>query len=106
MKKPVDESVQDIKGIRSRAISVGILAGFGVAYLASFIVDIAANPPLFYWGLMIILLPFVVLGIVALILWTQTPLSARNAQKFVIYFWIPFFFLYGATYAFYWIPRM
>lgn len=102
----MQESVQDIKTIRLPAAAVGLLAGFGVAYLANLFVDIAAAPPMFYWRLMIILLPFIVLGIVALILWIRKPLSASDAQKFVIYFWVPFVFLYWTTYTLYWLPKI
>lgn len=100
------EPVQNIKGSRLPPTATGCLAGFGVGYLVAYFGDIAAKPPLFYWTLMTVLLPFIVLGIVALVLWIRKPLSTGDAPKFVIYFWVPFVFLYWTTYILYWLPRI
>ncbi len=102
----MQESVQDINAIRHPAVAVGLLAGFGVGYLMAYFTDIAASPPLFYWGLMIMFLPFIVLGIIILLLWTRKPLSLSDSRTFVLSFWGPFFSLYVATTILYWLVRM
>lgn len=100
------KSVEDAKAIRLPAAAIGLLAGFGIAYLANFFVDIAASPPLFYWGLIILLLPFIALGMIVVFLWVQKPLSLNDAQVFVLYFFGPFFSLYVTTSILYWVVRM
>ena len=92
--------MQDIKAIRLRIVAIGLLAGFGVAFLVSSFA-IAAGPPTLYWDLMLRLVPFIVLGIIVFLLWIRKPLSASDALRFVIYLWVPFFLLYLATTFFY-----
>jgi hypothetical protein len=100
------ESVQNIKGIRLLAAAVGLLAGFGVGYLMAYFTDIAAIPPLFDWSVLPLLLPLIVLGVVILTLLARNPLSTSDTLKFVVYFWVPFFWLYIATYWLYWATRI
>jgi len=102
----VQESARIIKAIRLPAAAIGLLAGFGTAYLACFFVERAAGPPLIYYGLMVILLPFIVIGVTTLLLWIRKPLPASDARMFVLYFWIPFFTLYVATTILYWAARV
>ncbi len=100
----MQESAKDINAIRHPAVAVGLLAGFGVAYLACFLLE--QFRPTFDVGLTIILLPFVVLGIVALSLWIWKPLSVRDALNFVVYLWFPFLSLYWVTFSLYWLVRV
>jgi hypothetical protein len=107
----VRESVQDIKTIRLPAAAVGLLAGSGVAYLVNFFADFARVPediPGFYIVLMILLVPVIVFGVVASILWIRKPSSGSDAliEEFVIYFEIPFILLYFATCWLYWAVRV
>jgi len=102
----VHESVQDIKGIRLPAAATGLLAGFGVAYLTSYFVDTAhPEPPVILYGLLFVVLPFVVLGMLLLPLWIRKPLSPRDSRTFVLSFWGSFFSLYVVTTILYWLVR-
>ena len=102
----MQESVHDIKGIRLIATAVGLLSGFGVAYLTSFFVETAhPEPPIILYGLLLIVLPFVVLGAIILILWARKPLSLNDSRAFVLSFWGPFFSLYVVTTILYWFSR-
>ena len=97
----MQESVQDINAIRHPAVAVGLLAGFGVAYLACYFADFT-----YIWdGLVFIFLPFIVLGIIVVLLWIRKPLSASDAWRFVVFFWIPFVSLFVVTSILYWFSR-
>ena len=106
MSESVHKSVQNIKGIRLLATATGLLAGIGTGYLVCYFIDALAEPPMYYWGLMDLLLPFAVLGMIALLLWIRKPLSTRDAIVFVVYFWVPFLFLYLVTHFLYWAPKI
>lgn len=102
----MQESVRGIKTIRLTAAVVGLLAGFGVSYLANFFLDSAQNISGFYPVLIIYLPPVIVLGIIVSILWIRKPLSAPDAESFVIWCWIPFFLLYLVISWLYWASRV
>lgn len=103
--------VQDIKGIRLPAAAVGVVAGFGVAYLACYILDKIRIPegiPGPVLVLTVILFPVVLIGIITLILWIRKPLSGNDAllQEFIVYFELSFFILYYITYTLYMLNRV
>ena len=107
----MQEPVQDIKGIHLLAAAVGVVAGFGVAYLACYLLDNIRTPE----GiaglalmLIIILFPVILIGIIALISWIRKPLSGDDAllQEFVVYFELSFFILYYITYTLYMLNRV
>lgn len=107
----MQEPVQDIKGIRLLAAAVGAVAGFGVAYLACYLLDHIRTPE----GiaglalmLIIILFPVILIGTIALISWIRKPLSGNDAllQEFIVYFELSFFILYYITYTLYMLNRV
>lgn len=61
------------------------------------------RPPYFYYDPMVILLPFIVLGMIVFLLWIRKPLSLSDARVFVLEFWFPFLALYVATTMLYWL---
>ena len=97
----MQESTQNIKAIRLPAAAIGLLAGFSAAYLACFFADFTY----IYDGLIFIFLPFIVLGIIVFLLWIRKPLSASDAWRFVVFFWIPFVSLFVVTSILYWGSR-
>ena len=99
----MQESTSDTKAIRLLAATTGSLTGFGVAYLACFFAESATGPPYFYYDPMVILLPFIVLGMIVFILWIRKPRSLNDARVFVLEFWFPFLALYVATTMLYWL---
>ncbi|UCE91301.1 MAG: hypothetical protein JSV90_07780 [Methanobacteriota archaeon] len=107
----MSESVQDAKSIRMPAVAIGLFAGFGVAYLASYIADRIHVPegiPNLAFVLTVVLLPIIVLAAIAIILWIRDPSSENDAllRELVVYFWIPFFILYYVTYTLHWLNRV
>ena len=92
------EAVHNIKVIRLPAAAVGVVVGVGFSYFATHFIEQTYHS--FPLMLIILLLPIIVIGVIALILWTRNPLSDSDAllQEFVGYFGISFFLLYYATY--------
>ena len=107
----MQEPVQDIKGIRLLAAAVGIVAGFGVAYLACYLFDHIPIPegiPSLASMLILVLFPVILIGIIALISWVRKPLSGNDLllQEFIVYFELSFFILYYVTYTLYMLNRV
>lgn len=102
----MQELVQNAKAIRLPAAALGALAGVGVSYMATVFIDLTSYSLIV--TLMTILLPIIVIGVIALILWIRKPLSGNDAllQEFVGYFEISFFFLYYATFCFLLLQRV
>ena len=106
-------SAQAIRGLRLLAIVVGLLAGFGVAFLVNTFVDVLSDfvripedIPGIYLAVLIFVAPAVVLGIVVLVLRVRKPLSISDSRTFVLSFWGPFFSLYVVTTVLYWFVRV
>ena len=93
------EAVHNIKAIRLPAAAVGVVVGVGVSYFATRFIEQTYHS--FLLMLIILLLPIIVIGVIAPILWTRKPLSDSDAllQEFVSYFGISFFFLYYVSYT-------
>jgi hypothetical protein len=85
--------------------ATGALAGFGVGYLVAYFNDIG-EPALFSVDIVTWLLPFLVLGVVALAVWMWKPVSNSDMLAAIYHFWLPFLALYMATYILYWLPRI
>lgn len=100
----MQEPVQDIKGIRLLAAAVGVVAGFGVSYLACYLFDHIRIPegiPGIAVMLIVVLFPIILIGIIALVSWIRKALSGNDAllQEFIVSFELSFFILYYATYT-------
>lgn len=107
----MQEAARGTESIRMPAVAIGLLAGFGVAYLACYIADRVRIPegiPNLAFVLTIVLLPIIILAVIAIISWIQNPSSENDArlQELVVYFWLPFFILYYVTYTLYWLNRV
>jgi hypothetical protein len=107
----VQESVQDIKGTRLVAVAVGVASGIGSSYLLVFLNDwihIPEGIPSLVLMLVVVLLPVILIGLIAIISWIRKPSSGNDAssQEFLGYFELSFFILYYVTYTLYMLNRV
>jgi hypothetical protein len=107
----VQESAQDIKGTRLVAVAVGVVSGIGSSYLMVFLDDrihIPEGIPSLVWMLVVVLLPVILIGLIAIISWIRKPSLGNDAssQEFLGYFELSFFILYYVTYTLYMLNRV
>ncbi len=96
---------KDTNAIRLVATVTGSVIGVGLAYVINSIADWTPWPSP-YFPEMIFFLPFIVLGIVAVLLLIRKPLSRSDALTFFLNFGGPFFTLYVVTTILYWLVRV
>ena len=94
--------MKDTNAIRLVATATGSVIGAGLAYVMNSIADWTPWPSP-YFPEMIFFLPFIVLGIVAVLLLIRKPLYALT---FFLNFGGPFFTLYVVTTILYWLVRV
>jgi cytochrome bd-type quinol oxidase subunit 2 len=100
----VQESAQDIKGTRLVAVAVGVVSGIGSSYLMVFLDDrihIPEGIPSLVWMLVVVLLPIILIGLIAIISRIRKSSLGNDApsQEFLGYFELSFFILYYVTYT-------